>query len=670
MLMSASLPLAPLTRLEHAELRWDSDIASAAHFDDVYFSREDGRQETEHVFIRHNHLPERFAAWEERRPFVIGETGLGSGLNMLCAWACFETYAPASARLHLVSFERFPLRKEDLRRMLAAWPELHDKAERLIQLWPQPVLGIHRLPLSDRVTLDIHLGDVIERLGQFEGHVDAWFLDGFAPSKNPDMWQPALYEGMARASRPGATFATFTCAGDVRRGLKAAGFEWQKVDGFGHKREMVCGHINEPLPDNRRQQTPWYIPPAEGDIPHHIAVVGAGIAGTSTAHALARRGLRVSLIDPKTPGREGSGNLQGAMYIKLAVDTNLQSRFYLSTLLYIRRLLDSLDPEHVLWHDCGVLSLATTEKEALRQRKFLANHNLPESVMQGLEPETIRNLVDTPLTEEVYHGLLSPLAGWVRPYLICETLAATPGITQYRHAVTDIALCGDGWTLTLDDGSTLDADAVVMANAWRANQVTPLAHLPLMPIRGQVSNVPVEEGTPSPACVVCASGYAPPAIHGRQCFGATFIPRSTDDSMKMEDHLHNMDELKEMLPACADALVEQGWNDKMDGKAAIRCASPDKSPFVGQAPLAEQWQQAYAGLADDAKRFTSEENGHYYPNLWLSVAQGSRGMVGSPLCAELLASRICHEPLPLEMAIVDHLQPGRRLIADLKRSKG
>ena len=667
--MSASLPLAPLTRLEHAELRWDDDVASAAHFDDVYFSREDGRQETEHVFIQHNQLPERFAAWQNRRPFVIGETGLGSGLNMLCAWACFDTYAPPKARLHLVSFERFPLRRDDLQRMLSAWPALKDKAERLIQLWPQPVLGVHRLPLSDRVTLDIHLGDVIERLGQFEGRVDAWFLDGFAPSKNPDMWQPALYNGMARASRPGATFATFTSAGDVRRGLKAAGFEWQKVEGFGRKREMVCGHISTPPADTRRQNTPWYIPPDESDIPQHVAVVGAGIAGTATAHALARRGIRVSLIDPKTPGREGSGNLQGAMYVKLAVNTNLQSRFYLSTLLYIRRLLDSLDPEHTLWHDCGVLSLATTEKEAQRQRNFLANHRLPDTVMKGLSADEVRTLVNTTLPDEVYHGLLSPLAGWVRPYLICETLAATPGVTHYRRAMTDITPQGKGWRVTLDDGASLEADAVVMANAWRANRIAPLAHLPLMPIRGQVSNVPVEEGTPSPACVVCASGYAPPAIHGRQCFGATFIPRSTDDSLIMEDHLHNMDELQEMLPDCADALVAQGWKDAMEGKAGIRCASPDKSPFVGQAPVAEQWLHDYAGLANDAKRFATDSAGHYHPNLWLSVAQGSRGMVGSPLCAELLASRICHEPLPLEMAIVDHLQPGRRLIADLKRSK-
>ena len=667
--MSASLPLAPLTRLEHAELRWDDGVASATRFDDVYFSRDDGQQETEHVFIHHNHLPQRFAAWTARRPFVVGETGLGSGLNMLCAWACFEAHAPADARLHLVSFERYPLRREDLRRMLAAWPALQEKAERLIQLWPQPVRGVHRLPLCERVTLDIHLGDVAERLGQFEGKIDAWCLDGFAPSKNPGMWQQALYECLARASRPGATFATFTSAGDVRRGLSAAGFEWEKVPGYGRKREMVRGHISAPAEDTRRRNTPWYIPPQQ-DIPRHVAIVGAGIAGTSTAHALARRGVRVSLIDPKPPGQEGSGNRQGAMYIKLAVETNLHSRFYLSALLYCRRLLESLDPTHTLWHDCGVLSLATTEKEARRQRAFLANHRLPDSVMRGVTPDEIHALVGTALGDELHHGLLSPLAGWVRPHRLCEALAAAPGITLYRQTVTALTPRESGWALTYDTGGTLTADAVVVANAWRAGQFAPLQHLPLMPIRGQVSNVPIAEGTPSPRCVVCAGGYAPPAIDNHQCFGATFRPNETDDRLTLEDHLHNLAELRDMLPACAEALIEQGWQEKMAGKAGVRCASPDKSPFVGQAPVAEQWQRAYAGLADDAKRFKSESPGAYYPNLWINVAQGSRGVVSSPLCAELLASRICHEPLPLEMALVDHLQPGRRLVAGIKRSKG
>ncbi|MGO1345373.1 tRNA (5-methylaminomethyl-2-thiouridine)(34)-methyltransferase MnmD, partial [Chromohalobacter japonicus] len=214
---AVSRPLPPLTALSAPDLEWRADDVSDAPYssvyDDVYFSRHDGRAETVHVFLDGNRLPERFAAWREARPFVIGETGFGTGLNMLCAWTCFEQHAPAEARLHLVSTEKYPFPRDALARALAIWPDLAAQARPLIDQWPEPLSGVHRLWLSERVTLDLHFGDAAERLTRLDGRVDAWFLDGFSPAKNPDMWQPELFEAMANVSRPGATFATFTCAG-------------------------------------------------------------------------------------------------------------------------------------------------------------------------------------------------------------------------------------------------------------------------------------------------------------------------------------------------------------------------------------------------------------------------------------------------------------------------
>lgn len=660
-------PLAPLSRLDTAQLDWDEEAnAMASRFGDVYFSREDGRRESDFVFIEHNRLPERFAQWQERRPFVIAETGLGSGLNVLCAWHCFETHATSTARLHIVSFERYPLAQDDLKRMLGAWPDLADHADILIRQWPQPVIGVHRLHLTDRITLDLHFGDVHERLAQLDGRVDAWFLDGFAPSKNPQMWQPALFEAMARNSHPDATFATFTCAGDVKRGLKAAGFEWKKVPGFGRKREMLCGRLTQPGSDIRRQDAPWFTPP-NTDVPHHVTVIGAGIAGSSMAYALARRGIKVVLIDPHPPGREASGNRQGAMYVKLAVDTNHQSRFYLASLLYLRRLLGEIDPEQALWAPCGVLTLASTDKEADRQKKFLSQHQLPKSIVCGVTPEQAHALAETTLGE-MQHGLYYPDAGWVRPHRLCAHLANHPNIQHLQVDAKTLLQTESGWRVTVDDDVTVDTDAVVVASAWQASQFEQLAHLPLMPIRGQVSDVDVAPHTPYARCVVCAHGYAPPQLDGKQCFGASFVPRDTAREMRLEEHQHNLAELEAALPACASALKAQGVEDNMQGRTGIRCASPDKSPFVGPAPDAEQWLEDYDTLRHDA-RLSFSTPGTYLSGLWVSTAHGSRGMVSSPLCAELLASQICQEPLPMEMALADHLHPGRRLISDLKRNK-
>ncbi|MCE0732626.1 bifunctional tRNA (5-methylaminomethyl-2-thiouridine)(34)-methyltransferase MnmD/FAD-dependent 5-carboxymethylaminomethyl-2-thiouridine(34) oxidoreductase MnmC [Halomonas sp. G15] len=662
--------LPPLAALETARLDWRSDASGedAPHspaFDDVYFSRHDGRAETEHVFVAGNRLAERFREWREPRPFVVGETGFGTGLNMLCAWACFDAHAPAGARLHLVSTEKFPLGREDLARALAAWPDLAERGEALVAQWPEPVGGVHRLWLDERVTLDLHLGDAAERLALLDGRVDAWFLDGFAPAKNPEMWRPELFKAMAARSRPGATFATFSCAGVVKRGLAAAGFTWHKAPGFGRKREMLCGEIATPPVDERRRQTPWFTPPTARP-PRHVAVIGAGIAGAGAAAALARRGITVTLIDRFARADLGSTHLQGALYVKLAADTNRQSRTYLAGFLHSRRWLAWLDPRQELWRASGVLQLARSEKEQARQARFLANHPLPESVVRGLDAEAASAAagvrIDAP-------ALDYPDAAWVRPMELCVRLAATPGVTFRRGEVAALRQQESGWMLEMATGEPLTADQVVIAGAVETATFAQTASLPLQPVRGQLSQLALPAGAPRLGRVVCAGGYVPPAADGVLNFGATFGPGDTDTGEREADHRANLEELERGLPHFVAALRDAGADlapEKLTALVGVRAASPDKTPYCGPVPDADAWREEYAVLAKDATRIPETPGGHH-AGLWVSAAHGSRGMASAPLCAELLASRICDEPLPLEQPLVDHLHPGRRLIRDLIR---
>jgi tRNA 5-methylaminomethyl-2-thiouridine biosynthesis bifunctional protein len=669
----ASLP--PLVGLEPARLDWQRDETGesaplSTRYDDVYFSRHNGRAETEHVFVRGNALPQRLAAWKEPRPFVIGETGFGTGLNMLCAWACFDACAPAGARLHLVSTERYPLSRADLTRALAAWPDLAPRAERLVRQWPEPVEGVHRLLLDERVTLDLHFGDAAERLALLEGWVDAWFLDGFAPAKNPQMWRPELFAAMAACSRPGATFATFTCAGVVKRGLAEAGFAWRKVPGYGRKREMLTGEIASPSAEAvaaRRKRTPWFSPPPPRPA-RHVAVIGAGIAGSSVARALARRGIGVTLLDREAPGAGGSGNRQGVLYIKLAAEANDHSRFYLAGLQYTLRWLTQLDPHHALWSPSGLLQLAMNEREQSRQARFLAAHQLPASLLSGLDAGQAS--AEAGITLE-HGGLAYPTAGWVRPGALCEFLASVPGIAYRQADITGLVQAEAGWQLTLAGGEILEADQVVIANAGAANRFAATAELPLQLIRGQVSQLNLPEGAPSLARVVCGGGYVAPALDGVLTFGATFLPNDTDTTLREADHAANLTELERELPAFARALREAGVAFEpaaCAGRAALRAASPDKSPYAGPVPDADAWREDYAVLAKDASRVPAVAGRHHF-GLWISAAYGSRGLASAPLCAELIASRICDEPLPLEWPLVDHLHPGRRVIRDLIQGK-
>ncbi|MBB3230095.1 bifunctional tRNA (5-methylaminomethyl-2-thiouridine)(34)-methyltransferase MnmD/FAD-dependent 5-carboxymethylaminomethyl-2-thiouridine(34) oxidoreductase MnmC [Halomonas stenophila] len=670
--MTAPDALPPLAGLTPARLDWRRDDSgeTAPHsiaFDDVYFSRHDGRAETEHVFLAANRLPERFADWREARPFVVGETGFGTGLNMLCAWACFDARAPAGARLHLVSTEKYPLARDDLARALAAWPDLAERAGVLLAQWPEPVAGVHRLWLDERVTLDLHLGDTVERLRLLDGRVDAWFLDGFAPARNPEMWRPELFAAMAERSRPGATFATFTCAGVVKRGLAAAGFAWRKVPGFGRKREMLAGEIAVPPADTRRRATPWYTPPAPRPA-RRVAVIGAGIAGTAAAAALARRGVEVTLIDREGPGAGASGNAQGALYVKLAAETNLQSRCYLAGLLHSRRWLAALDPGGTLFTPSGVLQLAPDDREVRRQARFLDHHSLPASVVQGVSAAQASTLAGLPVDRV---GLFYPQAGWVRPDALCRRLAATPGVTFRQSEVQALVPGAGGWRLSLTGEAGLEVDQVVIATAALANRFAQTRALPLQPVRGQVSRLALPEGAPAPRRVVCAGGYVAPPLDGWLTFGATFAPNEADGEVRETDHAANLEELARTLPGYPAALAVAGvalTPERLAGRAAVRAASPDKTPYAGPVPDAEAWRQDYAVLAKDATRVPALA-GRHHPGLWITSAHGSRGLASAPLAAELIASMICDEPLPLEAPLADHLHPGRRLIADLIRGR-
>lgn len=216
-----------------AKLRWeDGDVPVSERFDDPYYSRTDGLAESRHVFLDGNDLEARFRAATGR--FHIAELGFGTGLNMLATIALWRKMSPA-AQLRFTSFEACPLGREDMARALAQWPELSHVAEELLAGWPTS-----RIDLSG-VELEVIEGDVATTLPRWKGRTDAWFLDGFAPSRNPEMWSPAVLQAVAEGTVRNGTFATYTAAGFVRRGLQAAGFEVLKRPGFGSKREMLTG---------------------------------------------------------------------------------------------------------------------------------------------------------------------------------------------------------------------------------------------------------------------------------------------------------------------------------------------------------------------------------------------------------------------------------------------
>ena len=363
------MPAATDAPTQQAHLEWDEQGQPlSSHFADVYFSNENALAETRYVFLANNQLPERFAALTTDQQLVIGETGFGTGLNFLCAWQLFEQQAVTGARLHFISVEKYPLNKADLQRALALWPELAPYAEQLLAQYVALHPGFQRLVFADgRIILTLLIGDALELLGQLDARVDAWFLDGFAPAKNPDMWTPELFAELARRSHPSTTLGTFTSTGYVRRRLNEAGFKMKRVPGLGKKWEVLKGAF---IGSAAAPEKPWFARPAQPKGERSALVIGAGLAGCATAASLAQRGWQVTLLERHPAiAQEASGNPQGVLYLKLSAHHTTLSRLIVSGYGHTRRLLERLK-KHQDWDNCGVLQLAFDDKEAQRQAQL------------------------------------------------------------------------------------------------------------------------------------------------------------------------------------------------------------------------------------------------------------------------------------------------------------
>lgn len=225
--------------LERDELSWlDGDMPYSQRFGDHFYSRADGRAECGHVFMCGNGLPER---WRQAGDFTIGELGFGTGLNFLETWRVWRDLRRPGATLDFVSFEAFPMEGDAIRRSLTHWTELAYFADVLLERWSGLSGVSQRWTMDDQTALTVVVGEAMDGVRGWEGLADAWYLDGFAPARNPDMWSEELMQAVADHTRPGGTFASYTAAGWVRRNLQAAGFEVEKRPGHAGKREMICG---------------------------------------------------------------------------------------------------------------------------------------------------------------------------------------------------------------------------------------------------------------------------------------------------------------------------------------------------------------------------------------------------------------------------------------------
>ncbi len=586
-------------------------------FGDVYHSADGGAAQARHVFLGGNGLPAR---WAGAHRFTILETGFGFGLSFLATWQAWREDPQRSARLHYVSVEKHPFGAQDLAVLHAQYEEFAPLTEELRSAWPMLVPGVHRLEFEQgRVVLTLAFGDAPQVLPQLRLAADAIYLDGFAPARNPEMWSPELLKALGRLAAPGATAATWSVAASVREGLRAAGFASEKRRGYARKSEMLAARF-VPQRTLRTAQPE----PAE----RNAVVIGAGLAGAAVCERLAARGWETTLVERHpAPAMEASGNHAGAFHPLVTPDDSYAarlSRAAFNWLLEHWRQLDGIGAA-AEWGRCGVLQLARGADEEASQRAAIAALCYPPEYAQILDAAKASDQAGMKLTAG---GLWFQEAGWIRPTTLVQSLLhrSRSAMLLGREAAA-LVRSGERWSVRdAADREISSSPNIVLANAADALRLHPSEHIKLRRVRGQLTYLPP---LPELKTVVLRGGMVLPPIDGISVTGASFDLDDEDAKLRTDSHAGNLERLERMLPGAARGLDPA----KLDGRVGFRTAAHDRLPLIG----------ALEGA----------------PGLYGAFAYGSRGLLWAGLGAELLASLMEAEPLPLEAPLADALAPGR-----------
>lgn len=673
-------------------ITWEASTPASLDYDDYYFSTDSGLEESQHVFIGPNKLDSRWLGSNKTSPFTIVETGFGSGLNFLTTLKSWLETPDPKQNLYFLSIEQHPLDITELRLAHKAWPALKQLSSLLLSQYPYLLRGKHHIRLfNGRVELALIFGDVNKDLKNYAFTADCWFLDGFSPAKNPQMWQAELFRLMAQRSKKGTTFSTFTAASQVRKHLINKGFIVNKLSGYGKKREFLSGIIganktcdNETLADNyySLDEARWTQPKptklaqeaqagiikSEGGCNYYDAIiVGAGLAGLTTAQKLAEKGMHCLIIDKRSQTTGGaSGQSRLALYAKFPSRPNKEAKLTLQCLSYSQSYFKALQSNSSIsfWNASGLLQTAWNKRELERQQEFSKNYSLPNKLVYPVDQHQAYKL--SAINTE-HGGLWFPQSGTLDPSNFAKFILGNTAIDQLLNAEVrnfDFDTQKQAWQLELAN-QQLSSRYLILANTHAIKEFPYCQHLPLKPIRGQVSSVylPTLAGARS---VVCGEGYLCPNDGGWHHFGATYELDNLSEQVTQNSHHMNITSLIKWLPSLASSDTLYRATHK--ASAGLRCTTPDYNPIAGRAPDFEFMLDAFAKLRKDSNA-CEEVYGSFHNQLFINVGHGSKGLMTAPLCADLIASEISRSPLPIDSQLREMLNPARFLIKHLTQRR-
>jgi tRNA 5-methylaminomethyl-2-thiouridine biosynthesis bifunctional protein len=635
-----------------AEIDWRDGVPFAPAFADVYHPQAGALAQAEHVFLRGNRLPQR---WQCRKRFAILETGFGLGNNFLATWSAWRADPLRPARLHYVAVDLHPPSRADLARAheRSALPAL---AAKLVERWPPLVANVHRLAFDGgRVELLLQFADVAQALRETVGGIDAFYLDGFAPARNPAMWQPFVFKAMARLAAAKATAATWSVARDVRDGLHGAGFAVERTEGFAGKREMTVASFAPRVAPTVPPGRAWQDPAA-----YDAIVIGAGLAGCAAAAALDDAGFACTLIDRHAhPAAETSSQRAGIFHGVVHADDGPHARFGRATALLAGHEIGHLIAARgVAGSTAGLLRLTDAALPALQA--IAQARGLPAEFVRAVDVAQARALAGVPVDRAAW---FFPTGGWAQAASLCAAWTDRRSLSwRANTTVGGLRRRGDGWEVLDAHGHVVErAPIVVLAGAADGLALWPHACWPVRRVHGQTSWLPA--GTPDlprPQLPLAGDGYAVPLDDGGLLFGATSHtagndePFEPDAAQRAADHTTNLARLARLTGLTLPALPPP------EARTGTRLVTADRLPLVGVVPALPA-ASSPIGRRADQPRFIQRE-----PGLFVLGALGSRGITWAPLAARLLAAQIAGSPWPLEASLCDAVDPARFLARDAR----
>ena len=559
--------------------------------------------ECEHVFIDGNNLKNRFRDLSPDSNFLIGEIGFGIGLNFLITCKAWLKYTEHNQVLEFYSFDKYIFALEDFNEFISSSSELKEYSEQLIKYYPKNIKGIQKISLFDgRISLNLIIGDISDTQEYIKSmaYIDAWFLDGFSPSKNPDLWSKELINSIGNTSYESSTISTYTSSGLVKRNLIDSGFAVRRTKGFAGKRHMLKGDALSKVSSKQGYSK-------------KVAVIGSGITGCILSYLLAQKGIEVDLYEQSDSICAGASSHELLVtYPRLSAHDSAYGRFNLLSYVYATNFYENLKTQS--WKKTGVLILNHDEDTARRQKALLERRS-DGKIYRHLNYAEASELSGI---EVKYDGLHFKDAGYVLPNELCGFLTGSEKINVFTNSKIE-NLSGDGMktTFTIRD-EHFEYDDVCLCTGSDSSELMNIDGFSTK--RGQVSHLESIGKISRINLPICAKGYISPEVSNLHIVGSSYSDHKHTD-LTQEEHLSNLKKLQTILDE--DVKVKSG-------KVGLRAISKDHMPMVGKKD-----------------------------GIFLNTCHGSRASVSAPICAEIISNLITEDAPPLQSRELKDLCPLR-----------